>query len=141
LHVREFIISTDQQSLAHLNEQRLHTYWQQKVFIKFFGLNYKVVYKKGSDNRAVDALSRNPSHINIHSDCNATYVLQPKWLEEVVQSYDSDPCSSNNIAKLMLDSNYVPNFSLQNGLLRYKNKIWIGSDSVLQLKQTQESFQ
>jgi hypothetical protein len=28
----EFVIHTDHQSLTHLNEQRLHTAWQQKVF-------------------------------------------------------------------------------------------------------------
>jgi hypothetical protein len=29
----EFVIHTDQKSLVHLNEQRLHTPWQQKVFL------------------------------------------------------------------------------------------------------------
>jgi hypothetical protein len=33
----EFYIHTDQKSLVHLNEQRLHTQWQQKVFTKPFG--------------------------------------------------------------------------------------------------------
>ena len=31
----EFVIHTDHQSLTHLNEQRLHTAWQQKVFSPF----------------------------------------------------------------------------------------------------------
>jgi hypothetical protein len=34
----EFIIHTDHCSLAHLEDQRLHTTWQQKVFTKLFGL-------------------------------------------------------------------------------------------------------
>lgn len=34
----EFFIHTDQRSLIHLNEQRLHTAWQQKVFAKLQGL-------------------------------------------------------------------------------------------------------
>jgi hypothetical protein len=47
LHVGEFVIATNEQSLAHLNEQRLHTSCQQFLFTKLLGLNYNVVYKKG----------------------------------------------------------------------------------------------
>jgi hypothetical protein len=61
LQFQEFVIATDHQSLSHLNEQRLHTHWQQKVFSKLLGLKYRIVYKKGLDNKVVDALSRNPS--------------------------------------------------------------------------------
>jgi hypothetical protein len=43
----EFVIFTDQKSLTHLNDQRLHTPWQQKVFTKLLGLQYRVVYKPG----------------------------------------------------------------------------------------------
>jgi hypothetical protein len=46
--------------VSHLTEQRLHTSWQQKVFTKLLGLNYKIIYKKGIDNKVVDALSRRP---------------------------------------------------------------------------------
>jgi hypothetical protein len=40
----EIFIHTDQRSLVHLNEQRLHTHWQQKVFTKLLGLQYHVGY-------------------------------------------------------------------------------------------------
>jgi hypothetical protein len=56
----EFIIHIDHCSLAHLEDQRLHTTWQQKVFTKLLGLQFKIKYKKGVDNRVVDALSRHP---------------------------------------------------------------------------------
>jgi ribonuclease HI len=58
----EFTIFTDQKSLTQLTEQRLHTQWQQKVFTKQMGLQYRVVYKWGLDNRVADALSRKSSH-------------------------------------------------------------------------------
>ena len=54
----EFFIHTDHRSLIHLNEQRLHTAWQQKVFSKLLGLQYKILYKKDSENGAANALSR-----------------------------------------------------------------------------------
>jgi hypothetical protein len=50
----EFIIYTDQRSLSHLTEQRLHTPWQQRVFTKLLGLQYKIGYKKGVENEAAD---------------------------------------------------------------------------------------
>lgn len=37
LQLAEFHIYTDHQSLAQLNEQRLHTIWQQKVYAKLAG--------------------------------------------------------------------------------------------------------
>ena len=54
----KFLSYTDQKSLIHLNEQRLHTPWQHKVFTKLLGMQYKVVYKLGPKNCVVDALSR-----------------------------------------------------------------------------------
>lgn len=46
--------------MSQLTEQRLHTPWQQKVFSKLLGLSYKIIYRKGTENRAADALSRYP---------------------------------------------------------------------------------
>jgi hypothetical protein len=53
----EFTIHTDHCSLSHLEEQCLHTSWQQKVFTKLLGLQFTIKYKKGISNRAADALS------------------------------------------------------------------------------------
>lgn len=52
----EFAIHTDHCSLVHLNEQRLHTPWQQKAFTKLLGLQYRIHYRKGAENGAADAL-------------------------------------------------------------------------------------
>jgi hypothetical protein len=54
---REFHIVTDHKSLVQLTEQRLHTTWQLKVLTRLIGLQYKIVYRKGADNGAADALS------------------------------------------------------------------------------------
>ena len=83
----EFFIYTDQKSLAHLNEQRFHTLWQQKVFTKLLGLQYSIVYKKGTDNRVADALSRKTLH---DSTCLALSVASLLWLQEVELSYADD---------------------------------------------------
>jgi hypothetical protein len=101
------------------------------VFTKLLGLNYKIVYKQGAENRAAYALSRKPF---LDSECYAISVCQPKWLEEVTQSYEADQYCKDVIAKLAVDTNAVPNFSWNNGVLHYKNRIWIRTDQVLHQK-------
>lgn len=131
LQHQEFTIFTDQRSLSQLNEQRLHTPWQQKVFTKLLGLQYRVIYKKGVDNRVADALSRKSCH---ESQCAALSSCEPQWLLEVVGGYQFDEHSSSLVAKLAIDPHAVPEFTLQQGLLRYKNRIWIGNNPQLQSK-------
>ena len=61
LQHNEFLIWTYQQSLIHLNDQRLTTPWQHNAMTKLLGLQYKITYKKGQENVGADASSRNPS--------------------------------------------------------------------------------
>lgn len=127
----EFVIFTDQKSLIHLNEQRLNTPWQQKVFSKLLGLQYRIEYKKGIDNSAADALSR---RVHMQSQCSSMSIIQPAWLTEVLASYEHDDFATALIAKLALDPAAVPSFTLRDGILRYNNRIWVGADTALQHK-------
>jgi hypothetical protein len=124
----EFIIFTDQCSLIHLNEQRLHTPWQQKVFTKLLGLQYRIVYKKGSDNRVADALSRRGGAEQVLALSTAT----PQWLDAVVASYAKDTTTVELITKLSLKDDVVPHYSLVNGVLRFKGRVWLGHNDALQ---------
>jgi hypothetical protein len=54
----EFIIRTDQRSLMHLDDKHLSKPWQHKALMKLLGLSYKIIYKKGVENKVADALSR-----------------------------------------------------------------------------------
>ncbi|XP_066365004.1 uncharacterized protein [Miscanthus floridulus] len=56
----QFQIIIDHRSLVQLTEQRLNTPWQQKMFTKLMGLQYQIIYRKGVENGAADALSRCP---------------------------------------------------------------------------------
>lgn len=82
LQLGEFIIFTDQRSLVHLSDQRLNTTWQQKVFTKLLGLQYRIVYKPGTENRVADALSRRGSQ----HELLAISVPVPLWLDEIKAS-------------------------------------------------------
>lgn len=113
-----------------MNEQRLNTVWQQKVFTKLLGLNYKIVYKKGADNTVADALS----HRNIEDTLMAISSPSPQWLSKVVTSYADSPLAQDILAQLALNPDALPHFSLLNGTIRYKQRIWLAHNSNLQLQ-------
>lgn len=78
-----------------------------------------------------DALSRR-SHG--HSYLAVLSSASPAWLTSIQTSYQSDPYATDLIdliAKLSLQHDAVPHFSLKDGLLRYKSRIWIGKDPAL----------
>lgn len=129
LQLAEFIIYTDQKSLTHLNDQRLNTMWQQKVLSKLLGLSYRIVYKKGVDNSAADALSR-----WIHTDgvCCSISVATPQWCAEIIQGYKSDKQAQELLVKLATTTATSSPFSLKDGLIWFKQRIWVGNNSELQ---------
>lgn len=104
----EFIIHTDHKSLTHLTDQRLHTYWQQKVLTKLMSYQYKISYKKGTTNNAADALSQAP-HPDVH--LNAVSVAQPLWLQTLQLSYESNAVAQQMLSSLALQ-NSSGHFSL-----------------------------
>ena len=69
--------------------------------------------------------------------CAAMSVCQPAWLFEVLQSYDSDPVTQELLAKLSDSSMSPPNYTIQDGLVCYKGRIWVGNDVALRLKLVQ----
>jgi hypothetical protein len=86
------------------------------------------VYKRGVENVNADALSRKVVPLNsslVVSSC------QPQWLDQLSASYKVDASVKEMIAKLLLDESVVPNFAWHQGLLCYKNRIWVGDDSEL----------
>jgi hypothetical protein len=85
LQHQPFVIHTDQQSLVHLGDHRFNTTIQQKAFYRLLGLQYRIVYKKGSANKAANALSRR-THEN--ADVHAISTICPKWLEIVTEGYE-----------------------------------------------------
>jgi hypothetical protein len=49
-----------------------------------------------------------------------------------VACYEHDSFTKDVMTKLLLDADVVPGFSLANGILRYKNIIWVGFDGEVQ---------
>jgi hypothetical protein len=99
------------------------------VFTKLLGLQYKIIYKKGANNRVANALSRHP---NPPEQIMAISSVTPVWLERVKQSYEVDDHCQKIIAALTAGAESVPHFTLQGGILCYKHRIWVGKSLELQ---------
>ena len=126
----EFTIRTDQKSLLNLTDQRLNTPIQQRAFTKLVGLQFKIQYKAGATNRAADALSRRVH--DIPEELAAVEVCKPAWLEAITESYRQDTTAQQLLTRLSLDPTIDEGYSIQDGVIRYNDKIWIGNDTEIQ---------
>ncbi|WVZ83779.1 hypothetical protein U9M48_030884 [Paspalum notatum var. saurae] len=109
----EFVILTDYRSLANLDDQRLHTYCQQKALTKLLGLRYKIAYKKGSTNNAADSLSR---------------LAHPSTAD-----YEENMLAQEMLSGLTIASPQGL-YTLHQGIIKYKGRIWLSHSSTLQQK-------
>jgi hypothetical protein len=119
-----FTIITDHRSLVHLSDQKLTNEMQQKALVKLMGLQYKLVYRKGKDNTAADALSMLPTENELH----AISLCRPRWLESIVQGYIEDEQAKNLLQELSPVSPNTQGYSLNQGIIRFKDRIWLGNN-------------
>ncbi|KAF3629835.1 hypothetical protein FXO37_28741 [Capsicum annuum] len=118
---------TDQKALKHLLEQNIHTDFQVAGITKLMAFDFTIEYKKGAENKAVDALSRKPKTellaISLLTHDEALYArIQASWqadttLQEVIHRLQVHPFKS---------------FTWLNDQLRWKGRLVVGKD--LQLR-------
>ena len=87
LQLQEFVIKTDHKSLSYLSEQNLHSELQRKAMTRLMGLKFRIVYRQGKDNIVADSLSR----VGHMMALQAVSEVQLVWLQEVLNSYATDP--------------------------------------------------
>lgn len=87
--------------------------------------------KKGVENKVVDALSRRNEKDSTLLSLSTT---QATWIEEVCESYESNPLASQLLSELSISPSNIPDYSLQQGAIRYKHKIYIGRSTTLKTK-------
>lgn len=98
---------------------------QQKSFVKLMGLQYKLVYRKGNENSAADALSRNPSANELYH----ISLCRPSWLEMIVEGYLTDTQAQTLLQELSLVSPNSKGYSLHQGIIHYRDRIWLGNNT------------
>ena len=98
------------------------------------GYAFVVEYKKGSDNKVVDALSRQSefqSELSQLSGSPKTCCLfllsvpNPTWLDLLKDSYSQD-VSIQQIIHSIQDGASPKGFTYQNGILFYKGRFYLG---------------
>lgn len=80
------------------------------------------MYKQGKENKVADALSKQ-SHDH---ELNVISVSTPKWLEIVIEGYNKDP-KTKELLTLSLDGSNDRGYSLVDGVIRCKGKLWLGN--------------
>jgi len=130
LQRQEFVIQSDHKSLSYLAEQNLQSELQRKAMTRLMGLQFKIVYKKGKENVDADALSRVGHLMAIQ----AVSEVKPLWLQEVLNSYVTDPTAHTLLAQLALASPDSQGYSLVDGVIRHQGHIWIGDNSAIRTK-------
>jgi hypothetical protein len=101
---------------------------QHKFLLKLLEFDYSIEYKRGAENRVADALSRNEHHIQ------AISTITPTWMTEIENSYVHDPVYTSLLQQLLVDANVAPHYSIHFGILKYKGRICIGSNTELHSK-------
>ena len=119
---------TDHQSLKYLLNQKLNTAIQHKWMTKLLGLDYEMQYKKGAENQVANALSRShetETKTSLNS-CQAISSVKPGWIAELQKSCETNSYYEDLITQLLLDPNSHTEYTLIDGILKYRGKIYVG---------------
>jgi hypothetical protein len=108
LQMGDFEIRTDHKALGFLGTQDLQSDLQHKAMSKLMGMQFRVVYKQGQENKVVDALSK----IGHAMALTAVSEVQPLWIQEVINSYVTDTDAQHLLARLCVQSPDEHGYSL-----------------------------
>lgn len=141
LEHNQFVIETNHESLRYLLEQKMHTLLQRKGLTKLLELNYQIQYRKGKKNLAVDALSRRLVTKDIndsskmdgvqHGSSSVITTIVPAWHKEIQETYKNDPLVHVVLVEKLVNPYTWPQYTLLEGILRFKGRVVIGSDGNL----------
>lgn len=123
----KFTIRTDQQALKHLLDQKIVSPLQQKWVSKLLGFNYDIHYKKGSDNKVADALSRRVGT----GECAAISTVTPMWMQQIFSTYIGDKYCQGILEAIAVDATTFPDYEVVGDILRFKGLVVVGSSTKL----------
>ncbi|GKE00805.1 transposon ty3-G gag-pol polyprotein [Tanacetum coccineum] len=126
---RHFKIKTDHFSLKYLLKQRITTPSQMKWLPKLIGFDYDILYKKGSENKAADALSRIPTSAQLLT--LALSIIISNYVQQIVDSCSTDAKLQRIITDLVANPQSHKHYTWSNGQLRRKGKLVVGGNDML----------
>jgi hypothetical protein len=88
----------------------------------------RIVYKRGSDNKVVDALSR---HTAPPMELAALSTCSPTWVQKIQEGYQGGSKAQELLTALVVSPDAILHYTLKDGLLHYKNRIWLGTNEQL----------
>lgn len=112
-------------------EQKLQTLEQQQQLPKFLGYDFTIQYKPGKENIPADALPRS-FMMAISSPIHS-------WINQVIDRTQTDPQLVKIYQSCLQGKPLYNDYNIQNGLLMFKDKIVLPSDSAL-LNQIMKKF-
>jgi hypothetical protein len=65
------------------------------------------------------------------SEFLAISTCSPLWLQDIVKGYASNPFPAQLLTELVVHPQARIDFSLHQGLMKYKGRVWIGNNSSL----------
>ncbi|KAA0039091.1 Transposon Ty3-G Gag-Pol polyprotein [Cucumis melo var. makuwa] len=128
LLIGKFKVKTVQKALKFLLDQRIIQPQYQKWIARLLDYSFKVVYKPGAENRATDALSRKPDEVQLFG-LSVPVTID---LEVIKKEVSQDPKYEKIVEQIkQIEEPTESKYSLQNGLLMYKNRLVILKHSSL----------
>jgi len=129
-----FTVRTDHQALKFLLEQKMGTPSQQRWLSKLLGYDFVIEYKPGCENRVADALSRLNDSAVLHEEASISFISfpTPDWITDLKSSYPADPHTTTLLHSLQHDNSCPKGFTLQQGLIIRKGRLWLVKNSPFQ---------
>uniref|UniRef100_A0A2N9H624 Reverse transcriptase n=1 Tax=Fagus sylvatica TaxID=28930 RepID=A0A2N9H624_FAGSY len=126
---RKFVVRTDQRSLQYLWSQKIATEAQQKWLYKLMGFDFSIEYKRGSENKVVDALSRRTEGPN-EEQLMAFSSPVPHWVDAIREEQQVRSQLQQLIQRVQSGEAVGP-WEVRDGLLLFKDRIYVDTDSPL----------
>lgn len=89
------------------------------------GLDYEIAYKRGTDNRVADALSR-LHETEAAGSVHEITTLQPNWLSSISESYKDDAEAKRIIQGIAGQETSFSHFQFSKGVIRSGDRIYVG---------------
>jgi hypothetical protein len=100
---------------------------QQRWVSKLLGYEFVVEYKKGQENKVADALSRRNEEELLTASLAVISYPSLEWFVEVQNSYAADPTLQSLMQKVEQGLLANTKFSIRQGILLYKKRVYIPS--------------